>query len=111
MRITAVRASWLKAPIPPERAHVSDFGRNDFFNMCLVDLWGSAVLFAAGLHLAIATQCVTILEFSRGHNPLLTDLVEERFELEDGRVVAPDRPGLGVTLCRDVVRRLTVPTG
>lgn len=74
-------------------------------------LWGSAVLFAAGLHLAVATPSVTILEFSRGHNPLLTDLVEERFELEDGRVAAPDPPGLGVTLRRDVVRRLTVLTG
>ena len=38
MRITAVRASWLRAPIPPAAAHVSDFGRNDSFNMCLVEV-------------------------------------------------------------------------
>src|SRR5258705_2432127 len=38
MRITAVRASWLRAPIPPATAHVSDFGRNDSFNMCLVEI-------------------------------------------------------------------------
>lgn len=73
-------------------------------------LWGSAVLFAAGLHLAIATPCVTILEFSRAHNPLLTDLVEERFDLRDGHVLAPERPGLGLTLRRDFVRQITAQT-
>ena len=71
-------------------------------------LWGSAVLFAAGLHLAIATPCVTILEFTRGENPLLHDLVEEPFELRDGYVLAPERPGLGLTLRRDFVGRVTV---
>jgi L-alanine-DL-glutamate epimerase-like enolase superfamily enzyme len=69
-------------------------------------LWGSAILFAAGLHLAVATPCVTLLEFSRGHNPLLNDLVEERVELEDGHVLAPTGPGLGLTLRRDFVERV-----
>lgn len=73
-------------------------------------LWGSAVLFAAGLHLAIATPCVTTVEFSRGENPLLHDLVEEPFELRDGAVLAPERPGLGLALRRDYVRSITVGT-
>ncbi|HEX9818110.1 MAG TPA: mandelate racemase/muconate lactonizing enzyme family protein [Methylomirabilota bacterium] len=72
-------------------------------------LWGGAVLFASGLHLAVATPCVTTLEFSRGENPLLHDLTEEPFELVDGHVLAPDRPGLGLTLNRDFVRSITVP--
>ncbi len=38
MKITAVRASWLRALIPAAVAHVSDFGRNDSFNMCLVEI-------------------------------------------------------------------------
>ena len=38
MLITAVRASWLRALIPADRAHVSDFGTNDSFNMCLVEV-------------------------------------------------------------------------
>ena len=38
MKVTAVRASWLRAVIPPDRAHVSDFGRNDTFNTCLVEV-------------------------------------------------------------------------
>jgi L-alanine-DL-glutamate epimerase-like enolase superfamily enzyme len=71
-------------------------------------LWGGALLFASGLHLAVATPCVTTLEFSRGENPLLHDLIEEPFELVDGHVLAPERPGLGVTLRRDVVRSFVV---
>ena len=72
-------------------------------------LWGSAILFASGLHLAIATPCVTLVEFSRGHNPLLSELVEEQVDLEDGYVLAPSRPGLGLTLRRDVAKQWTVP--
>jgi len=71
-------------------------------------LWGSAVLFAAGLHLAAATPCATILEFSRGVNPLLHEMVEETFEMEDGHVLVPKRPGLGLTLRRDFVDRVAV---
>ena len=49
-----------------------------------------------------------MVEFSRGHNPLLTDLVEEQVELENGCVLAPSRPGLGLTLRRDFVKSITV---
>jgi L-alanine-DL-glutamate epimerase-like enolase superfamily enzyme len=71
-------------------------------------LWGGAVLFASGLHLAVATPCVNTLEFSRGDNPLLHDLIEQPFDLRDGHLLAPDRPGLGLTLNRDFVRSVTV---
>lgn len=71
-------------------------------------LWGGAMLFAAGLHLCVATPCATTVEFSRGENPLLNDLTEEGFDLVDGYVTAPDRPGLGLTLRRDFVREITV---
>jgi len=71
-------------------------------------LWGGAILFAAGLHLCVATPCATTVEFTRGENPLLHDLVEESFELKEGYVLAPEKPGLGLTLRRDVVRAITV---
>ena len=71
-------------------------------------LWGSAILFASGLHLAVATPCVTLLELTRGDNPLLNDLVQEPFDLRDGFVHASDRPGLGVTLNREFARSITV---
>jgi L-alanine-DL-glutamate epimerase-like enolase superfamily enzyme len=71
-------------------------------------LWGSAILFATGLHLCVATPCATIVEFTRGDNPLLHELVEEPFELKDGYVLAPEKPGLGLTLRRDFVRSIAV---
>jgi L-alanine-DL-glutamate epimerase-like enolase superfamily enzyme len=66
-------------------------------------LWGSALLFAAGLHLAAACPSCTILEYSLGFNPMLHDLAEERFLVENGRIAIPDRPGLGVTVRRAFV--------
>jgi L-alanine-DL-glutamate epimerase-like enolase superfamily enzyme len=71
-------------------------------------LWGSAILFATGLHLCVATPCATMLEYSRGENPLLHELVEEEVAFVDGHVLAPTRPGLGLTLRRDFVERVRV---
>jgi L-alanine-DL-glutamate epimerase-like enolase superfamily enzyme len=68
-------------------------------------LWGSALLFAAGLHLAAACPSCTILEYSLGFNPMLHDLIEESFPVVDGRIAIPDRPGLGVTVRREFVER------
>ena len=36
MKITRVEATWLQVPIPPERQHVSDFGRATTFDTALV---------------------------------------------------------------------------
>jgi L-alanine-DL-glutamate epimerase-like enolase superfamily enzyme len=72
-------------------------------------LWGGALLFAAGLHLAAASPTATILEYSLGYNPMLHDLVEERFEVHEGQVAIPERPGLGVTVRPEFVERYRVP--
>jgi L-alanine-DL-glutamate epimerase-like enolase superfamily enzyme len=49
------------------------------------------------MSLAFASPAATVIEYSLGANPFLHDLPEEMIELTDGRVVAPVRPGLGVT--------------
>ncbi len=72
-------------------------------------LWGGAVLFAAGMQLAAATPNVVIMEHCHGHNPLLHDMVPERFELVDGCLEIPDRPGLGVTPDPDFVKEYSRP--
>lgn len=48
MKITAVKAWWLRVPIPEEHIHVSDFGRNDAFNTCLVRVETDAGLVGHG---------------------------------------------------------------
>lgn len=68
-------------------------------------LWGSAISFAAGLHLAFASPAATILEYSLGANPLLHELVEEHFEVQGGTLAAPTGPGLGVTPKQEFIER------
>ena len=162
MKITNVRATWVHVPIPPERQHVSDFGKIASFDSVIVKidtdaghvgwgeakagvgsasaaadvlqpdlaiaggltegvriasiasaynlrlaphLWSGAPAFAAGLALAASQSAGFILEYSLGANPLLHELVHEKFPVTDGQVEIPDRPGLGITVDEDFVRR------
>lgn len=74
--------------------------------------WGSGILFAASIHLAMALPNCHILEVSQlRHAPMLYDLFEEDFDVEDGRVSAPDRPGLGFTLQEDIEERFAYEPG
>ncbi len=66
---------------------------------CVPHVWGSAILFVASLHLAAALPNCPIFEFRQGACGYFTDLIEETPSIdENGCVIVPDRPGLGVTL-------------
>ncbi|NLD56056.1 MAG: mandelate racemase/muconate lactonizing enzyme family protein [Burkholderiaceae bacterium] len=71
-------------------------------------LWAGAPAFAAGLHVAAASNCGFIIEYSLGANPMIHELVEESFPVRDGYIEIPDRPGLGITPDLDFVDRHTV---
>jgi len=76
------------------------------FNLRLAPhLWSGAPAFAAGLHLAASQSAGFILEYSLGHNPMLHELIEEAFPVENGAVRIPDRPGLGITVREDFLER------
>jgi L-alanine-DL-glutamate epimerase-like enolase superfamily enzyme len=68
-------------------------------------LWTGAPAFAAGMHVAAASPAGFILEYSLGANPLLHDLVEESFPVEDGCLEIPERPGLGITIIEDFIKK------
>ena len=68
-------------------------------------LWSGAPAFAAGIALAASQSAGFILEYSLGANPLLHELVHERFAVVDGQLEIPDRPGLGITVDEAFVRR------
>ena len=68
-------------------------------------LWSGAPAFAAGVALAASQSAGFILEYSLGANPLLHDLVHETFEVVDGQLEIPDRPGLGITVDETFVLR------
>jgi len=71
-------------------------------------LWGGAVMFAAGLHLCIASPAAFILEYSLGANPMQHDLVKAMFPITDGGIAAPEAPGLGIDINQAFVDTYTV---
>ncbi len=73
-------------------------------------IWGGATTFAAGLHVSAVASSAFILEYSLGANPILHELAEEDFAVQDGFIEIPDRPGIGVTINQDFVDRYTVKT-
>jgi L-alanine-DL-glutamate epimerase-like enolase superfamily enzyme len=74
--------------------------------------WGSAILFAASIHIAMAAANCHILEVSQGYMPMMWELFNEPFDIRaDGTVHAPDRPGLGFTLRPDYLQRFKYVEG
>lgn len=67
--------------------------------------WGSALSFMAGVNLAFASTSAVLIEFSLGANPMMYELVEEKIEVDRGYLRAPDRPGLGITINWDFVKK------
>jgi len=74
--------------------------------------WGSGILFAASIHVAMSAPNCHILEVSQGYMPMMNELFEEPFDIRaDGTVHAPDRPGLGFTLRADALERFKYVEG
>jgi len=76
-------------------------------------VWGTNVGLAAALQLFAALPntperrfpAEPWFELDRSPNPLRAGVTHEQFTVEDGCVAIPDRPGLGVTLDRDFLKR------
>ncbi|MEM8711322.1 MAG: mandelate racemase/muconate lactonizing enzyme family protein [Planctomycetota bacterium] len=71
-------------------------------------LWGSAVSFLAGLHVAFSSPTARVIEYSLGGNPLLRELPETAPVIEGGKVSRPTAPGLGFRPRQDLVEQWTV---
>jgi L-alanine-DL-glutamate epimerase-like enolase superfamily enzyme len=69
--------------------------------------WNTAVGLAADLHLAAAMPVARYVEYLTPA-PYIEEIVEEPFRLDAGGMLPiPDRPGLGITLNRDALRRFS----
>ena len=73
--------------------------------------WGSGVLFAASMHVAMSAPNCHILEVSQGYMPMMNDLFNEPYDIRDGTVHAPQTPGLGFTLRDDAFDRFEYVPG
>ena len=67
--------------------------------------WSSAINTAASLHLTAVAPNYIVIEMKPLPSPMQYELVYEPFEVDDGRVTVPDRPGLGIEINEDVVRK------
>lgn len=79
------------------------------FNLRLAPhLWAGAPCFFAGLHVCAASPSSMAVEYSLGANPMIHDLSVDKVSVFDGMIEVPDKPGLGLEMNEDVVRRFAV---
>jgi D-galactarolactone cycloisomerase len=79
-------------------------------------VWGTNVGLAASLQLFAALPhfperrfpADPFFEYDRSSHPLRDGVTMEQFEMKDGYLDIPDRPGLGVSLDRDFVEKYTI---
>ena len=67
--------------------------------------WGSAPALMANYHLAFSCPTCFVIESPTTSNPLVSELLVEPLQREDGVLKAPTQPGLGVQLPDDVEER------
>ncbi len=67
--------------------------------------WSSAINTAASIHVSVANPNANIFELKPVENPMQHELVSEPFAHVDGWIYPPEKPGLGVEVNEDVVRK------
>jgi L-alanine-DL-glutamate epimerase-like enolase superfamily enzyme len=73
--------------------------------------WKSGLGIAASAHLAAAHGCCPYIEFlpvELSESPLRRELLLDELPMRDGLIRLPDKPGLGVTLNREALRKYGV---
>lgn len=100
-------SEWLKI-----QALASSFGV-----ITIPHVWGSGIAVAAALHALaavapsphtanpVALQNEPVVEFDRTHNPLRDDLLKESFVLDNGALLVPQQPGLGIHINERVLAK------
>ena len=80
---------------------------------CIPHCWGGAIAIAASVQLASLlpephwgfTKDTPLLELDQSENPWRTELVKEPFSVVEGSITVPAKPGLGIDVNEDVVRK------
>ena len=73
--------------------------------------WSDAVALVANAHFVASIRNGLTVEVDQTGNPFIDELLAESLTIEDGRIFLGDRPGLGIDLDLDVVRRLNANYG
>ena len=60
--------------------------------------WGSGGGFMQNLHAGFATPNTVMLEISQNYAGMHSEMIRDNFQMQDGRVLPPGGPGLGIVL-------------
>jgi len=67
--------------------------------------WGDGVALAASVHLSAALKDCIVMELDYTYNPLREELLREPFKVENGYLIPPEKPGLGIELNQEALQR------
>ena len=67
--------------------------------------WGDGVALAASVHLSAALKDCIVMELDYTYNPLRKELLREPFKVQNGFLIPPERPGLGIELDPNALER------
>jgi D-galactarolactone cycloisomerase len=67
--------------------------------------WGDGVALAASVHLSAALKDCIVMELDYTHNPLREELLRDPLRVENGCLIPPDKPGLGIELDQEALQR------
>jgi L-alanine-DL-glutamate epimerase-like enolase superfamily enzyme len=73
--------------------------------------WSDAVALTANAHFIAATPHSITVEVDQTGNPFIEDLLAEPLEIKDGMLSLSDRPGLGIELNFDALKKYELPAG
>ena len=67
--------------------------------------WGDGVALAASVHLSAALRDCIVMELDYTYNPLREELLRAPFEVHEGYLIPPEKPGLGIELSQDALQK------
>ncbi|MCM8788702.1 MAG: mandelate racemase/muconate lactonizing enzyme family protein [Candidatus Omnitrophica bacterium] len=67
--------------------------------------WGAGGAFMQNIHCGFASENTIILEIAPAFGPLHSEIIDDDFNMKDGYVYPPSKPGLGIKLTDDIKNR------
>ena len=73
--------------------------------------WGAGASLMQNVHCGFACPNTTILEISPAYGPLHSEIIGDSLEIKNGYVLPPEKPGLGISLTKDTIRKFPFVPG
>lgn len=73
--------------------------------------WGAGAAQMQNIHGGFACANTVMLEVAPAYGPLHSELIRDSLQIKDGYVLPPEKPGLGIELTEDTIRRFPFVPG